>query len=185
MKRLLFLFLIVISGVVVGFLSLSRPKPPPSSTPLPPPQAAWMGIGPGDTQGDVVERLGQPKKIDLGTDESKMYYQGESSYWDTTVVVRDDVVSFVREHVFATQSASLSSRLALVGGQGVKLYGRESAYGQYVLAFADLGVAFLANEPSDVVYEVWYFKPAPLGTILLLPEFRGYSTSELTGGNAR
>lgn len=185
MRRLLFLFLIVVSGAVAGFFYFSRPKPKPSPAPQPPPQAAWMGILPGNAQGDVVERLGQPKKTDSGAGESKMYYPGENPHWDTDVTVRDDVVSFIREHVFATQSASLSSRLASAGVRGVRLYGRESAYGQYVFAFPDLGTAFLANEPSGVIYEVWYFKPAPLDKILLLPEFRGYSTSELTGGNAR
>jgi len=177
------LLIIIFVGVVAlaGYFSWKRQRATNQSLPPPTPTAAqaqlsWQSVNPGQTFNDLIKQKGEPKQSDLTRGTGTVNYAGTNQYWDTAVSVQNDTIYFIREHVFKPQNTSLQSRLSLLDKPPTKLYGRVSSSGQYLYVSTEEGVAFLANEQNDTVYEVWYFKPAPLATILTLPALSGYST---------
>lgn len=180
-KKIAFIFFVFLVIVfVAGYIAWrnqqnSAPQQAIQSNPSPQ-QQAWQEVYPGASFAKLVEIKGEPKKSDVVNGSGTANYAGTNQYWDTAVSVQKDTVFFIREHVFKPQNTSLQSRLSRLDEQPTRLYGHVSGSGQYVYVSPDEGVAFLANEQNDTVYEAWYFKPAPLAAILALPAFSGYST---------
>lgn len=178
-KFILIILFFAIFAILVGFYFSKSPSPSPvvvAPTPTPLPRVLWGGILPGIPFGDLVSKMGPPQKTNATEGQVSMFYPGVDKNWDTEVVIRNDVISFIREHIFPPQNTSLSSRLQQFDVSPVRLYGKISESSMFLFVFPDRGVAFIASEKNDTVHEAWYFQPAPLGQLLLLPEFRGYST---------
>lgn len=181
---LIFAVFIFLAFIVNSILARVQKKPvitsPPQIHQVPqsaPREIPWQGITPGMTYEGVIQSKGTPKRFDVSGNTGTIYYPGTNKNWDTEVSIQNNVVTFVREHVFLPQDVSLKSRLASVGGQSIKVYGDISTSGQYVFVFPVNGIAFLANEQNNTVYEVWYFAPGSISEVLSLPQFSGYSTN--------
>ena len=185
-KTFILLFIVcILVGSIAGFVVWRNnqqkvvTKTPAQVRQVPqtaPRQIPWQGVNPGMTYENVAQLKGTPKRFDVTGNTGTIYYPGANQYWDTEVSIQGDAVSFIREHIFLPQNVSLKSRLSSVGGTPIKLYGQISISGQYVYVFPKNGIAFLANEKGDTVYEVWYFPPGPTATVLALPQFSNYST---------
>lgn len=180
------LFLVI--AAVAGYVAWKNRQEPAQKTPATvsdaQKQQSWQNTHPGMSYEEFINLKGDPKKDETQNGTGTIYYAGINQYWDTAVTVQNNSVVFIREHAFAPQNVSLKSKIKTLASPPVRLYGGISESGQYLYVSPADGVAFIANDQNDTVYEVWYFKPASLSDILLLPAFRGYNSdpNKVIGG---
>ncbi|MBI3385642.1 hypothetical protein HY031_01005 [Candidatus Gottesmanbacteria bacterium] len=188
MRRLVFIVLLLVAVTAIAAFIASRwasptkVEVPPAPTPTQ--QATWKGVAPGSSFGDLIAKLGQPQKTEVVSGGTQVFYPGVDKNWGTEVAVKNNTVAFIREHVFPPQDVSLAKRTQQLGETPVRLYGNISESNMFLFVFPAHGVAFIASERNDTVYEVWYFQPAPIETLLTMPELHGYSPNPqaITGG---
>ncbi len=181
-KRLVtFLGAVIVIFAGIGF-ALSRGTGRPSPlvpTPSPSPLAAvWRGISPGETtRAQLEEQFGRPTALRDIPGGTVLEYPSVNEYWTNSVSVRGGVVGVAIERLFPPQDTSFANKARSFKEEPVVLFGDDADSNIFLFVFETRGVGFVANKDSDVVFEVWYFPPGPVSSLLSLPEFSSYSTS--------
>lgn len=179
-KTIVALMGIFITGFVIASVFVrSRPV---EHKPVPVPTgsgfSSWESVIPGKTTYDeLLQTKGQPVASTGGGQSQRLEYPTSNEYWYTDVIIQSGTVTFVRERLFSTDERSLRKRLDALTEKPVVLYGPEAVAGQYLYAFPLQGIAYLADENADKVYEAWRFPGMPFENFMLLEETIKYSTT--------
>jgi len=178
MKRKLFLLIIFFAILLLGFNYLQKRnfKPPVTDASK---QISWRNISPGQSTVDELEKLGVPVKREKIGKQEILYYPSDNQFYFKEVNVKENVVVFIRIQLFSKEGRSLKDKIEDFGPSYTVLYGPNTNSGILLYMYPDKGIAFLANEMGDLIFETWYFSPATLEEFLSLPQTTGYSTIEI------
>lgn len=179
-KPLLFIgILALIVGVVAFFYTQSGKFFPPTTGPAPREEPAinmWKGISPGvSTTENLATVVGNPESSTQNGATIIYSYPSANQYWKDEVDTQNNAVVFIRERIFSPSDTSLKSLTAKIKEEPTRLYGADHQSGTLLYAFPQSGVAYLANSFQDTVYQVWYFPPTTVETLLSLPQMTGYN----------
>lgn len=180
---LILAILIVVVSVGVFLAARQQPKQIIDQVSTTPAIQDWKGVIPGETtREDVLQRLGTPLISEEKGTTSVLLYPTNNQHLTNDVEIQNNKVSFIRERLFAPSDLSFKKRVEGLAQPPVVLYGPEASSGQLLYVYPSLGVAFLANQPQDVVFEIWHFPRVTHRQFLSLPQAEGYTTTEQQGG---
>ncbi len=159
-KLLVLVFIVILIVVFVLFNFKSIPgKPTPTLSPVQQ-SLFWDNFKPGNTQkSDVISALGKSiseKKVNGQTVDD---FKSNSPTRNHEVFFDKNTSVFFRQIVAYGEKLTVSNLLLKYGTAPNILYGPDSSAGFYLFVYPDKGVAYLGNETSGTVLEIWYFKP--------------------------
>lgn len=169
-KKLVAIFGALVIIVVILFVlsvtsrnNTNQNNIPPSPTESPEPTP---GIAPDWASVDKAARnVAKDQNADHGSDGEKSF-PSKSIARENTITYKDGNAAFVRE-IYTVQEGKKGAGIKkLIGEPEIKLYGPESDFGLYLYAYPTKGVAYIANEHTDTVTEVWYFPPTTISGLL-------------------
>ena len=144
-------------------------------TTLPRTGAIYSSITPGkSTKNEVEERLGSPTSVLPKGELIVSNYVTISERYPNQVIYEDQVVQFIREIINYTNNRKVEDIKKEYGEPEIKLYGTESGIGFNLYAYPQKGIAYVGNEKTGYLSEVWYFKPTTS------EEFKSTWASEFT-----
>lgn len=185
-KKRFFLLIIIFSAVALAAYIASRTQQETVLTPSSPASStsgtinAWNGLIPGiSTDTDMKTGLGESSGI-VQTVRGAIYsYPSTNQYWKNEVTVSEKVVVFIRERIFPPSNTSLKDFRNKFSEPPIVLYGPDHMSGTYLYSYTTKGVALLANEYQNTIYQVWRFSPVSINEFLALPQLDGYATSPI------
>lgn len=151
---------IIISGIVIAiiivffvFMKINESNIKPSPTPG---AASWTGILPGKTTtNDATKILGTP----IASSGNVLDFQSKSPTENNKITSENGKVVFIRHVIAKGDNTSTTQITDLYGAAPIRLYGPDSNGGEDLYVYPDKGVAYLANQPKEYVFEIWYFEP--------------------------
>lgn len=141
-------------------------------------QVSWKDIKAGETTTQDLEKIGEPKERKTTENGETFLYATNNEYLTNEIEIKDNKVTFIKEKLYSIKDRSLKNKTETLGNSYTILYGPDSNSGITLVAYPEKGIAYLANQLGDYLFETWYFPPSDITTLLSLPELKGYSTEE-------
>jgi len=142
-------------------------------------QVSWHNIKAGESTLNQLENLGEPLEREKLDDGEILYYPTLNQYLKNEVKIEGDKVAFIKEVLYTSEDKSLKNKIDALGNSYIILYGPNSNSGVLLFAYPEIGVAYLANQYADFVFEAWYFPPSNLESLLSQPQLNDFSTEEI------
>ncbi len=168
----------ILAIMLFGFYLISRKDEKPPEIPSVKEQLTWKEIRAGVTTTNQLDELGEPKEKQRTVEGQLLYYQSENEYHLDEVETKGNKVVFIKEKMYSTSDRSLWAKIDTLGNSYTMLYGPNSNSGVNLFVYPEHGVAYLANQLGDLIFETWYFTPSTLEEFLSLPQLSGYSQEE-------
>lgn len=155
--------LIVFSALIYFYSPLSKPTSPKSVTVTPtatPTTSAVFPdrIYPGTTKvADLLKIKGEPTTKTVFNNQTVYHYQSTVPNWFTQFYLQADVVKLIIEPIFAGDQRTKDILFQKYGTPPLILFGDLSPAGKDLFVYPSLGVATLASNYTNIVYEIWYF----------------------------
>ncbi len=167
LHRKLFLFILALLFLVISMFIFLRQKP----TQLPILNReiqVWKNFQPGKTtKSEVVNQLGEPKtetKINGNILDS---FSSESPVRLHQVIFDNQNVSQVFKKIMtANDKATPKDIIQIYGDTTNILYGIDAINGIYLYVYPDKGIAYVGNNQSNTLFEIWYFTPTSLDNFM-------------------
>lgn len=166
LHRKLFLFIFALLFLVVSAFILLSQKPAQLLTNRE--IQVWNNFQPGKTtKKDVVNKLGDPEtetKTDGGSLDA---FSSESPVRLHQVLFDSQNVSqLFKKIITAGDTATPKDIIQIYGDASNILYGADSINGIYLYVYSDKGIAYLGNNQSNTLFEIWYFAPTSLDNFM-------------------
>ena len=177
-------------SVLIYYLS-PRPLPPAKepiplpSTPTPTIIVSYQGqIFPGKSSStDLAKLKGEPANKTTFNNQTIYNYQATAPNWFNQFYVQDNLIKLIIEPIFPGDQRDKSTLIKSYGVPTLTLYGDLSDAGKDLFVYPSLGVAMLASNYTDILYEIWYFEPTTNDAFIKdLATPHGYSTIPPTPG---
>ena len=178
MKPKVFVVIGVLAIMLFGFYLISRKDEKPPELSGSKKQITWKEIEAGKSTASQLDKLGEPKEEQRTTEGQLLLYQSENEYHLDEVETKGNKVIFIKEKMYSKSDRSLWARIDSLGNSYTMLYGPNSNSGINLFVYPAYGVAYLANQLGDLIFETWYFTPSTLEEFLSLRQLSGYSEEE-------
>jgi len=158
--KILFVFFsfIFLAAFVVYFALPNQPKQNTVNNITPNRTIGLNGLLPNkSSRDDVLKQLGQPLFETRNGDTTTDQYKSTSPTRNHEVVYNKEQVVYIKQIVSTKDSLSVNDMTNLYGQPDNVLYGRESDIGYNLYVYLAKGVAYLGNQTSGTLLEVWYF----------------------------
>lgn len=175
-KRNRIAILVAIGGLL--FLGLYLFFPKSKKEPLSPIGPSYNSLTPGEsTKEQIIGKLGEP----VGETKIGIY---DVLQFDSPTTERPDEVYFeegqtklIKEIITYKSERKIENIKETYGNASLVLYGEDAPFGFYLFVYPEAGIAYIGNQNSGDLLEVWYFTP------VASQEFiknwgQGYSTAQ-------
>ena len=129
-------------------------------------QASFDNIIPGTSnQKDVIDKLGEPVKSSSSSatpDEFKSLNPNKNNL----VFYENGKVSLIKEIITYGEKRNISEIINKYGNPTYTLYGPDSSNGFNLYVYPDIGIAYLGNQSSGTLLEIWYFPSTNLSDFI-------------------
>lgn len=162
MKKIIIISTIIVLIIVVffAFTKINESSTKPSPTPG---AASWTGIIPGQTTTkDATKILGTP----IASSGNILDFQSKSPTENNKITSENGKVIFIRHVIAKGDNTSTTQITDLYGTAPVRLYGPDSNGGEDLYVYPEKGVAYLANQPKEYMFEIWYFEPMGINNFI-------------------
>src|SRR3972149_8738786 len=151
------LFIVVFLFVLFIFLYFRAKKNQQNGSTKPEKLATFYNLQPGtSTKDDVIKALGYPKK-DSTSSATPVEYDSKSPTRNNEVYFKDNVVSIIKHQVTVNDNIKIENIQSEYGKHEYKLYGPASESGFNLYVYLQKGIAYLGNEYTGEILEIWYF----------------------------
>jgi hypothetical protein len=167
-KKKIIIILSLSSLLAVLFITLkthsnnSRPK----VSPLPFTNGAMYGdLHPGvSSLDDVTKALGTAIG-EKPTDGGKILeYRSSNPNFNNELTIQSETLTFVKQQVIRADQINITKINNKYGNYENVLYGPLSTSGFNLYIYPDKGIAYIGNQLSGTVFEIWYFPPTDIRT---------------------
>lgn len=129
------------------------------------PAPSWMGIVPGKTTAQELERsLGQADSVTQEDGLKVFGYNPKGGGPAHRVVTEREIVVLIKEQYYG--ESKLSNFKSMYGEPDGQFYGPYQSVGAKVFVFAQNGIATVSGVVDGTTLEIWYFRPTSLDVFL-------------------
>ncbi|KKS96218.1 MAG: hypothetical protein UV71_C0001G0092 [Microgenomates group bacterium GW2011_GWC1_43_13] len=163
-KILIPLFLIsVISIGYIILVSLPKGNLQKKTSSIPKTGASYNDLTPGvSTIDDVQKTLGTPVKETQNDAVTLLEYESSNPNFNNEFNLRSGVLYFVKQQVTESDKISITNINEKYGSYEYVLYGPLSTSSFNLYVYPNKGVAYVGNQYSGIVFEIWYFPPTTI-----------------------
>ena len=156
--KIVVIFVFISIMIMVLGSGLSRNKQE-----LPKAGATYKSLSPGiSTKNEVNERLGNPISENPQGQLIITDYASNSETRPNQVVYDNQVVQFIKEIISYKDSKTVDDIKKEYGEAEIVLYGHGSVSNYNLYAYPNKGVAYIGNDYTSDLLEVWYFQPTTI-----------------------
>ncbi len=152
----IFGLLLAIIFVIFFILVVKNSQKAPTSEVL-------SNIIPGSsTKNDVVSKLGNPISEKTQGAFTISEFKSDSPTRNNEITFQNNKVEFFKRVIVYGQPLKIKDVIKIYGNTNVILYGTDSVAGFYLFVYPDKGIAYLGNNNTGDLLEIWYFAPTTL-----------------------
>ena len=156
-KHKIFFGILIIVFLYIGVKLLEKdqqtPQTPSTTTEN---QATYESLSPGkSTKDEFIKALGDP----LSAQGNKLTFKSNSPERHHEALLEENKVSFFKEIVTLKDEKKIDDIKNEFGEPDNTLYGPGSLGGFDLFVYAEKGLAYVGQQESGVLLEVWYFAP--------------------------
>lgn len=157
---IIFAIAIVLKQGAAQRAALQSPIPTATPTPSPAP------IGIGGNIDELTSKLGKPLGGNAIPKNGVAEFKSKNLSLNDEVVYQDGKAAFYKQIVLVEEKRTGTGIQKQLGQPEQKLFGPSSEFGYFLYAYPTKGTAYIANDGTDNVTEVWYFNPTSLETFM-------------------
>lgn len=184
-KKISVAIIVLLSFISVLFIySLSKNKnvDNPQATQIPKIGASYNEITPNlSSKEDLYNKLGNPIKQNLINNSTVFEYKSNNPNYNDEFKIDSDKVVFIKKHITIDDNVDVKTLTEKYGQYKKMLYGPRSQSGFDLYIYNTKGIAYIGNQYTEDVTEIWYFPPTDLEIFkkLYAPEYSDiYNTKQ-------
>jgi len=122
---------------------------------------SFKDVVPGkSTKEEVIAKLGNPVKEETG--KNLLEFKSTAPGKPHQILLEGDKVSLIKETVTLEDKKTVNDIKKVYGEPKYVLYGPRYIAGFHLFVYPEKGIAYIGQEQSGVLLEVWYFYPTTL-----------------------
>ncbi|OGM03887.1 hypothetical protein A2715_03840 [Candidatus Woesebacteria bacterium RIFCSPHIGHO2_01_FULL_39_32] len=155
-KTIVILLAILFSLIIIDKIFLQKESEEPVENKPLEQLTNFKNISPGtSTKAEVIEKLGTPLKEDQSG--NLLQFKSSAPGKPHEILFEEDKVTLIKETVYISDQKTINDIKKNFGEPKDVLYGPRYIAGFNLYVYPEKGVAYIGQEESGVLLEVWYF----------------------------